>query len=367
MKTALVHDWLVGVGGAEKVLRSILELYPSPIYTLVQDKKSVEEIFSSTPQVHSSFLQKLPFATRCFRHFLPLFPLAIGRFDLKEYQLILSSSHAVAKGVKKRPGQLHICYCHTPMRYAWDLYEEYLRGLSGVKKAAVKQTLKYLRRWDVQNSTHVDYFIANSQHVAQRIEKTYGKKAEVIYPPVSTQLFAVSPKRENYYITVSRLVSYKRIDLIVEAFSKMGDKLLLVVGEGPEMHKIKRKAAKNIHFLGRQADAALSETMAKARAFLFAAEEDFGIVPVEAQAAGIPVIAYGKGGALETVVAQKTGLFFYEQSAPAICDAVAAFEKMEDQFDPHFIKRHAEKFNEDRFKQQFKSSVDQKILRNMLT
>ncbi len=367
MKTVLVHDWLVGTGGAEKVLRSLLELYPCPIYTLIKDEKKLKEILGANPLVHSSFLQKLPFAPRYFRNLLPLFPFAIEQFDLKEYALILSSSHAVAKGVKKQPGQFHICYCHTPMRYAWDLYEDYLRDIKRLKKLAAQWALKYVRAWDVQNSISVDHFIANSQNVAKRIQKTYGREAEVIYPPVSTHLFHIHPKKENYYITVSRLVPYKRVDLIVEAFSKMPDKTLLVIGEGPEAEKIRAKASQNVHLLGHQEDTVLNDYVSKAKAFVFAAEEDFGIVPVEAQAAGIPVIAYGKGGALETVIAQKTGLFFFEQTVAEICKAVLIFESMQDQFDPHFIKQHAEQFNEQRFKQQFKSSVDQKTLGKMLS
>ncbi|HSX04841.1 MAG TPA: glycosyltransferase [Rhabdochlamydiaceae bacterium] len=360
MKTALIHDWLVGIGGGEKVLQSILELYPSPIYTLIQDEKKLRGTFFSDQLIHSSFLQKLPFAPKYFRNLLPFFPFAIKGFDLESYDLILSSSHAVAKGIVKKPHQLHICYCHTPMRYAWDLYHEYLKDLKGLRKLAVKLSLQYLRNWDVKSAKQVDYFIANSCHVAKRIQKTYGKVSEVIYPPVNTHLFAVNSKREEYYITVSRLVPYKKVDLIVEAFSKMEDKTLVVIGDGPDFNKIKAKASKNIHLLGHQHDADLRDCLSKAKAFVFAAEEDFGIVPVEAQASGIPVIAYGRGGALETV-SQKTGLFFYEQTVPALCQAIASFEKKQKEFDPHIIKQHAEIFNENRFKQQFKSFVDQKI------
>lgn len=358
MKTALVHDWLIGIGGGEKVVQAIAELYPSPIYTLIEDKEKLRGTFFEKSEIFSSFLQKLPGGKHYFRNFLPLFPFAIEQFDLSGYELILSSSHAVAKGVLTHPGQLHICYCHTPMRYAWDLYHHYLSGLSGVRKMAAKWSLHYLRNWDVASASRVDHFLVNSAYVGRRIQKLYRRESTVIHPPVSTHLFEMSSEKENYYITISRLVPYKRIDLIVEAFSAMTGKTLLVVGDGPELKKMRAKAAKNVHFLGHLSDEPLRAYLAKAKAFIFAAEEDFGIVNVEAQASGIPVIAYGKGGALETVIKGKTGLFFDEQSPGSLMAAVQLFETMQDRFDPHFIKAHAETFNEARFKQQFKSFVD---------
>ncbi len=360
MKTALVHDWLVGIGGAEKVLQSIAELYPSPIYTLVKNEKELKKSYFGDQNLNSSFLQKLPLATKYFRNFLPLFPLAIEQFDLKNYDLVLSSSHAVAKGVMTYPHQLHICYCHTPMRYAWDLYHEYLREVKGLKKLAAKWSLHYLRNWDIASSARVDHFIVNSNYIKKRVKKLYNREAELIYPPVFTHLFSINSKREDYYVTVSRLVPYKRVDLIVEAFSKLG-KTLLVIGDGPDFNKIKAKASKNIQLLGHLPDAAVAEYVSKAKAFVFAAEEDFGIALVEAQAAGIPVIAFGRGGALETVIHQKTGLFFGEQTVAAIIEAVSSFERMQGQFDPYAIKQHAELFNAQRFKQQFKAFVDAKV------
>ena len=361
MKTALVHDWLVGIGGGEKVLQSMAELYPAPIYTLVKNAEKLKQTFFNDQEIHTSFLQKIPGSSKLYRNFLPLFPFAIEQFDLRDYDLILSTSHAVAKGVITHPHQLHICYCFTPMRYAWDLYHEYLSGLGGLRKLASKWTLHGIRKWDIASLNRVDHFVCISHYVARRIKKFYGREAAVIYPPVSTHLFQINPKKENYYITVSRLVPYKKVDLIVEAFAQMQDKTLLVIGDGPEFGKIKAKASNNIQFLGHQSDAVMREYLSKAKAFVFAAEEEFGIINVEAQAAGIPVIAYGKGAALETIVAGKTGLFFPEQSVPAIVQAVLAFEKTANLFDPHFIKQHAETFNESRFKQQFKSYVDQKL------
>jgi glycosyltransferase involved in cell wall biosynthesis len=363
MKTALVHDWLVGIGGAEKVLQAIAELYPSPIYTLVKNEKKLKETYFAQQNINSSFLQSLPWAAKCFRNFLPFFPLAIEQFDLKKYDIVISSSHAVAKGVMTYPHQLHICYCHTPVRYAWDLYHEYLKDLSGLKKPFAKWSLHHLRNWDFASSSRVDYFVANSNHVRKRIKKLYGREAELIYPPVSTHLFNIHEKREDYYVTVSRLVPYKRVDLIVEGFSKLG-KTLLVVGEGPDLNKIKAKASKNIHFLGSLSDDQVAAYVSKAKAFVFAAEEDFGIALVEAQAAGIPVVAFGKGGALETVIHKKTGLFYREQTAESLHDAILAFELMQDQFEPLAIKQHAELFNEKRFKEQFKAFVDSKVQLN---
>ncbi len=348
MKTAIIHDWLVSMGGGEKVLQSILELYPSPIYTLVQDRK-----FFGAEAVKTSFLQKIPASARIFRNFLPLFPMAIEQFDLREYDLILSNSHAVAKGVLTGPGQLHLCYCHTPMRYAWDLYQTYMKDVKGVKGKFAKWILHYLRNWDIGSLNRVDHFIANSRFVARRIKKLYGKEATVIYPPVATDRFGLQPK-EDFYLTVSRLVPYKRIDLIVEA---LVDKKLVVIGDGSEWKKIKNRAGKNVEFLGHQSDEVVRDYLERAKGFIIAAEEDFGIAPVEALAARTPVIAFGKGGALETVT-EETGVFFAEQTTQSLREAIERFEKRE--FDPQLLRDQAEKFSEDRFKREFKAFVEQK-------
>lgn len=359
MKTALVHDWLTGMGGGEKVLENVCQLYSAPIYTLVRDPAFK---FASSAGVHTSFLQKLPKSSKYFRSLLPLFPFAIEQFDLKEYELVLSFSHAVAKGVLTHAEQLHLCYCFTPMRYAWDLYHTYMEELKGVKRLCAKMALHRLRQWDVASQGRVDHFAAISHTIARRIKKTYRREAAVIYPPVATHKYRISPIKESYYVTLSRLVPYKKIDLIVEAFAGMPDKRLLVIGDGPEMGKVKAKAAKNVEILGFQPDEKVREYIERARAFVFAAEEDFGIVVVEAQAAGVPVIAFGRGGSLETVLENETGLFFPDQTAESIAVAVEEFEKRRDEFDPQRIKAFAESFNEMRFRLEFKQFVDQKIV-----
>ncbi|HEX4838875.1 MAG TPA: glycosyltransferase [Rhabdochlamydiaceae bacterium] len=357
MKTALIHDWLISLGGAEKVLDAIFSIYPSSIYTLIKRNFFLEKTSFNDAKIVTSFIQKLPFAIQNHRNYLPFFPSAIERFDLSEYDVILSNSHAVAKGVKVNEGQLHICYCHTPMRYAWDLRDEYLSHLSGIKERLAKWTLAYLRKWDV-SSLNVHHFIANSHYVAERIKRTYEREATVIYPPVQTDFFDFQVVKEDFYLTMSRLVPYKRIDLIVEAFSQMPSRRLCVIGDGPEMGKIKKMAGKNVELLGFQSNEILRKYLGRARAFIFAAEEDFGIAPVEAQASGTPVIAYGKGGLLESVIENQTGIFFKEQTRSSLIEAVDRFEKMK--FDSRLIRCNAERFNEMRFKKEFKQFVEDK-------
>jgi glycosyltransferase involved in cell wall biosynthesis len=347
MKTALVHDWLVGTGGAEKVLESLCELFEGPIHTLLWNKK----IFCDR-QIETSFLQHIPGACRLYPNLLPLFPLAIGRFDLSNYDLILSSSHSVAKAVKTRPGQTHICYCHTPMRYAWDQFDFYLSTLSPLKRAAAAPILRRLRDWDRKTAASVTHFIANSRCVAERIKTHYGPTAKVIYPPVETHLFAPAATREDYYVTCSRLVPYKRVDLIIKAFP---NKKLLVIGDGPEMKRLKAIATPNVELLGHLPHAQLGAILSRARGFVFAAEEDFGIAVVEAQAAGVPVIAYGRAGALETVVEGVTGIFFEEQSPASLHKALCRFESME--FDPIAIQTHAQTFSKERFKHEMEKWI----------
>ena len=356
MKVALVHDWLTTIGGAEKVLESLLEAFPSTLHTLVKNPKNLRGTPFESMEIKTSFIQKLPKAKKKYRSYLPLFPLAIEQFDLSEYDLIISSSHSVAKGVLTRADQIHICYCHTPMRYAWDLYQQYLRESnlkSGPKGIFAKFFLHYLRMWDAQSSARVNAYIANSHYVARRIKKFYQKEALVIYPPVNLDYFDLEKNKEDYYLTASRMVPYKKIDLIVEAFSHMPDKKLIVVGDGPEMEKIKKKAKKNVEILGFQNDDVLRTYLQKAKGFVFAALEDFGILPVEAQACGTPVIAFGKGGALETIVEGQTGLFFPEQTVSSLIDAIERFEKRS--FDPKIIRTHAETFREEVFKEKFQA------------
>lgn len=359
MRSAIVHDWLIsGVGGGEKVLEAIHRLFPSKIFTLVQDSHALKGSYFENLDIVSSFIQKMPKAKTLYQKYLPLFPFAIEHLDLSGYDLVISSSHCAAKGVITGPDQVHICYCHTPMRYAWDLMHEYLKETklnTGIKGFFAKVILHYLRGWDVHSSRRVDHFIANSQYVARRIEKFYGREAHVIYPPVNLELFQLEEKKEEYYITASRLVPYKRIDLIVEAFSHMPDKKLIVIGDGPDWKKVQKKAAKNVELLGYQEDAALARYLQKAKGFVFAAVEDFGITPVEAMATGTPVIAFGKGGVRETVVENETGHFYEEQSVSALIAAVKSFEKM--QFDSKKCRARADCFSHTHFNTKFRQFV----------
>lgn len=361
MQVALIHDWLTTIGGAEKVLESLTETFPSDLYALVKNPKNLEGTPFESMKIKTSFIQKLPRAKRKYRSYLPLFPLAIEQFDLSHYDLVISSSHSTAKGVLTHADQMHICYCHTPMRYAWDLYQQYLRESnlkSGPKGVLAKVFLHYLRMWDAHSSARVNVYVANSHYVARRIKKLYQKEASIIHPPVDLDYFDLEENKEDFYLTASRMVPYKKIDLIVEAFSLMPDKKLVVIGDGPEMEKIKKKAKKNIEILGFQNDETLRSYLQKAKGFIFAALEDFGILPVEAQACGTPVIAFGKGGALETVVDNQTGLFFPEQTVASLIDVVGEFERKG--FDPRVIRSHAETFRKEVFKDKFQALVREK-------
>ncbi|MBA4318555.1 MAG: glycosyl transferase [Flavobacterium sp.] len=373
MKIAVIHDWLVTYAGAERVLEQILQLYPeAELYSLIDFLPVNGRDFILNKEVHTSFIQKLPFAAKKYRNYLPLMPLAIEQFDLSEFDLIISSSHAVAKGVLTNSNQLHICYCYTPIRYAWDLQHQYLKETKldrGLKGIIARGILQYIRLWDQSTVNRVDYFIAISQHIAKRIKKIYGRDSTVIYPPVDINKFYVGNKRENFFLTASRMVPYKRIDLIVEAFSENGLPLV-VIGDGPEYGKIKEKAKKNVEILGYKEDSVLREYLQKTRAFVFAAEEDFGILPVEAQACGTPVLAFGKGGVTETIVSTTnrentpTGILFHEQTIEALNDAVKQFQLLETKFDPYKIREHAEQFSKERFRKEFKEFVEQIIKHN---
>lgn len=344
MKVAIVHDWLVTNAGAEKVLRSIVNLYPdADIFSLVDFLSDEErDIIIDGKKVHTSFIQNLPYAKKQFRNYLPLFPKAIEGFDLTSYDLIISSSWAVAKGVKKSPDQLHVCYCHSPIRYAWDLYDEYTKDLPWLKKILVQNILKYIRKWDIDTLDRVDYFIANSKFVQERIKRIYNRESTVIYPPVNIDKFTLHEEKEDFYLTASRLVPYKKTKLIVEAFNKMPDKKLVVIGSGEEYNAIKQIAKDNIKILGYQSDEILISTMQKAKGFIYAAIEDFGIIPIEAMACGTPVIALNEGGTKETVINQVTGIHFKEQTQQSIIDAINAFEKLD--LDYPDIRNEASKY-----------------------
>lgn len=366
MRVAIVTDWLTTYAGAERVIEQMIACYPqADVFAVVDFVPETQRGFLQGKRPNVSFIQKLPGARKRYRHYLPLMPLAIEQFDLSAYDLILSSSHAVAKGVIVGPDQLHISYVHSPIRYAWDLQHQYLKE-SGLDQRWVgwlaRWFLHKIRLWDVRTQYGVDTFIANSGFIARRIHRVYGRAATVIYPPVDVNAFDLHENKADFYLTASRMVPYKRLDLIVDAFTAMPDKQLVVIGDGPDFDKIRARAGTNVRLLGYQSFAVLRDYMQRAKAFVFAAEEDFGITPVEAQACGTPVIAFGKGGALETVRGpthgdQTTGLFFGEQSVAAVCQAVEAFEGSPT-IAPSACRNNAERFSIDVFREKFTELVE---------
>lgn len=359
MKIAIVHEWLVNYAGSERCVESFTNIWQqAPVYTLVDFLDDEHrKIILKGKKTTTSFLQKLPYARNKHRNYLPLFPTAIERFKLKEFDTIVTSSHAVAKGIKTNSNQLHICYCYSPMRYIWDNADEYLTGFKG---SIAKLFINYLRKWDLKSSKNPDYMIGISEYIREKIKRIYNRDADVIYPPVDTDKFPLCTEKEDYYLAASRLVPYKKIDLIVDAFAKMLDKKLVVVGSGPEKEKILSKATPNIDVVGYQDFESLKTYMQKAKAFVFAAEEDFGIVVVESMACGTPVIAFSKGGAAETVVDGFTGVLFKEQNAESIVDAVKKLEKTYNDYNFSEISKHAEKFSRARFEENIKSYVQEK-------
>lgn len=368
MRVAIVCDWLVVYAGAERVLEQILKIYPNAdLFCLVDFLPEDQRDFIMQKETHTSFIQNLPRAKKSYRSYLPLMPLAIEQLDVSAYDLVISSSHAVAKGILTGPDQVHISYVHSPIRYAWDLQHQYLQEANlthGIKGWMAKAILHYIRLWDYRTAHGVDHFIANSEFIARRIKKVYGREADVVYPPVDVDAYEICEDKEDFYLTASRMVPYKKIKLIVEAFNEMPDKQLVVIGDGPEYGKIKEIAKGNIVLMGYQPFAVLKEKMQKAKAFVFAAEEDFGITPVEAQACGTPVIAYGKGGALETIRGQEcedsTGLFFYRQTTEAIIEVVRSFEMLSTDIVPQICRNNAERFSTERFLTDMRSYIDEK-------
>jgi len=352
-----VHDWLPVYAGAERVLEQMIQVLPdAQLYSLIDFVPDEQRDFLQGKSVETSFIQKLPFAKQAYRYYLPFAPLAIEQFDLYDHDVVVSSSYAVAKGALTRPDQLHISYVHSPIRYAWDLYHDYLNAdgvAETLRNLIARPVLHYMRLYDVCTAPRVDVFVANSHHVARRIWNTYRRRAHVVYPPVDVERFSLQSDKDDYYLTTSRLVSYKRVDLIVRAFNEMPDRELVVIGDGPEFDKLNQRAGPNVTMLGHQPDATVTQHMENARAFVFAAEEDFGIVPVEAQACGTPVIAYGRGGATETVVSGTTGLFFQRQEVDSLKQAVRTFEDAESQFTPAEIRAHAEHFDVSSFRTSF--------------
>lgn len=369
-RIAIVHEWFTAIAGSEKVVEQILYLFPqADVFAVYADPETVKATkFLQGRRVESSFIGRLPRVSKSYRSYLPLMPLAVEQFDLSAYDIVISSAHAVSKGVLTGPDQLHISYVHSPIRYAWDLQHQYLResGLDrGLKGWVAKWLLHKIRVWDYRTAAGVDHFVANSRFIGRRIHKVYGRDSDVIYPPVDVAAFEFCAQKQDYYLTASRLVPYKRMDLIVQAFSRMPDRKLVVIGDGPDMPKLRALATPNVTLLGYQPFSELKRQMQQAKAFVFAAEEDFGITPVEAQACGTPVIAYGKGGSIETVVDsidpnRATGIWFAEQSADSIIDAVERFEARTTPISAQVCRLHAERFSIERFRDEFACYVSER-------
>jgi len=365
-KIAIVHDWFVTFAGAERVIEQLLQVFPeADLFSLLDFMPASERGFLQGKPVRTSFLQTFPFINKKnYRNYLPFMPLAIEQLDLSAYDIILTNCHAVSKGVITGPEQLHLSYIHTPMRYAWDMQNDYLAvtGLKSLKAWLARLLLHYIRIWDTTAANRPDMILGNSGFICRRIEKIYRKKAQILYPPVNTDYFALHTVKEDFYLTASRLVPYKRIDLIVETFAQLPEKKLVVIGDGPEAHKLHSLNLPNVTWLGFQPNDVLRDYMQRARAFIFAAKEDFGIIPLEAQACGTPVLAFGQGGACETVVGlgqpNPTGIFFHKQTVPALQSAILEFERHLSTFTPSACRANAEKFSNTRFRQEVSEIVE---------
>ncbi|MCS6994761.1 MAG: glycosyltransferase family 4 protein [Anaerolineales bacterium] len=365
-KIALVHDWFITYAGAERVVEQILHVFPeADLFALLDFMPAPERNILQGKRVTTSFLQTFPLLNRKnYRNFLPLMPLAIEQLDLSGYDIVLTNCHAVSKGVITSPEQLHISYVHTPMRYAWDMQNDYLAvsGMKNLKSALARLILHYMRLWDTAAANRPDVLYGNSAFICRRIEKIYRRKAQVLYPPVNTDYFSFHPQKEDFYLTASRLVPYKRIDLVVEAFAGLPDRQLVVIGDGPERRKLQSLNLPNVRWLGFQPNEVLRDYMQRARAFVFAAKEDFGIIPLEAQACGTPVIALGAGGARETVIGlaeeHPTGVFFAEQTIESLRAAILDFEQNQHRFDPAACRANAERFSNQRFRREIRQIIE---------
>lgn len=358
-KIAIAHDWLTNMGGAEKVIINFKQIYKdAPVYTISYNQDNLDDELKNI-DVRTSFIQNFPKGNVKHQMYLPFMPMAWEQFDFNEYDVVLSSSSSCAKGLITSPDTVHICYCHSPMRYAWEFYNEYMEREGGgkLKRTLIKYIMNYIRIWDKASASRPDYYIANSKNVAKRIYKHYGIEADVIHPPVKGSYFNISDVDEDYFLMVSRLVPYKKVDLAVEVFNELGLPLV-VIGGGKQLEYLKSIAKPNVKIMGRQPDEVIKEHYAKCRAFIFPGEEDFGITPLEAQASGRPVIAYGKGGALETVIEGKTGLFFKEQTKDSLKDAILKFNDMT--WNKQEIREHALTFDEETFKAKIRQYVESK-------
>lgn len=358
MNIAIVHEWLTNMGGSERLIINFKEMFPeAPIYTTIYNPEKLDKELQNI-DVRTSFLQNKRGALNNHQKFFPFMPMAFESFDLTQYDIVLSSSSSCAKGIVTRPDTMHICYCHSPMRYGWEFYYEYEEKEvnNKLKKVLLKYLMNYMRLWDRATADRVDYFIANSENVAKRIWKHYRKESVVIHPAVRAKLFNISETDEEYFLMVSRLVSYKKVDLAIEVFNELGLPLV-IIGDGGERPKLEAMAKSNIKFLGRQPDSVIKEYYSKCRGFVFPGEEDFGITPLEAQASGRPVIAFGKGGALETVIDEQTGVFFKEQTVQSMKEAMIKFDAIN--FDKQIIRNHAQTFDEEIFKMKIKNYMDE--------
>ncbi len=359
-RVAIIHFWLVHMRGGEKVLEALCRMYPqADIFTHVCDRENLSPTLQKH-NIYTTFIQKLPFSTRHYQKYLPLMPLALEQLDLTDYDLVISSESGPAKGVITRATTTHVCYCHSPMRYLWDFYPQYLAAASPLMRLAMRPLFSKLRIWDVLSAHRVDHFVANAHTVARRIQKHWRREAAVVHPPVITERLTLPQKaREDFYLCAGQLVNYKRVDLAIEACMRMG-RSLVIVGDGEERKKLETLAGSSpyIRFVGRQSDAQLAALYASAKALLFPGEEDFGLVPVEAMATGCPVLAYAKGGATETVVDGSTGLFFTEQNVQSLCACMESFEQQNQHFDAECIRAHALSFNEERFAKEMFAQIN---------
>lgn len=350
LKVAIVHDWLTGYGGADRVVNQMKQVFPNaPIYTLVYDKSKFPAFFQNY-DVRTTYIQKIPGATKLYKLMLTLMPKAFEALDLSEYDMVISSCSSCCKGVITRPDALHICYCHTPTRYIWDFYYTYLKNSGWLKRKLMPHLIHKMRIWDKCAADRVDYFIANSKYIAQRIKKYYHREADVIYPCVHINEFPIE-EAQDYYLAAGRFTWYKRFDLAVEACNRL-NKRLIVVGKGDENKKLRALAGPTVDFRGAVDDEELKHLYSGAKAFLFPGEEDFGITPVEAMSAGVPVLAFGRGGGTETVIDGETGLFFYEQTVDSLCECIERFESSGVSLSRSEIREHSKRFSEERFRKE---------------
>lgn len=358
LRVAIVHYWLVGMRGGEKVVEGLCDMFPqADIFTNAYRPQRISERIKRHP-VKTTFVGRLPYAWRLYKKYLPLMPVALEQLDLREYDLVISSESGPAKGVITRPETLHLCYCHAPMRYAWSMYFDYLRNANPIVRLAMPWLLHWLRLWDWQAAARVDFFIANSHCIARQITKYYRRPAVVVHPPVDVESFAPSSERGSYFLCVGQLVRYKRFDLAIEACNRLKVPLV-IIGEGEEWRALHRIAGPTIRFLGRQDADALQQFYARCRALIFPGEEDFGIVPIEVMASGRPVIAFARGGALETVIPGETGVLFANQMPGAIVDAIEQFAAVEDSFDAARLVQHARRFSPENFRRRMSAALHQ--------